>query len=230
MDGTAIFVDPLLPGTKYYYRVRTGAETTQSDNSNILQTSTVDISRANSDVTLSRERVLATGVQQSLISVIVQNSIGESVEGADVTVEADGGFSTISPTQNKTDETGVATFAITNSTEEFVQYIVSAEGLTISEDLEVEFLFSEGQLTLGNNFPNPYTNQTRIPIVIPQQTRIRLDVFNSVGSLVQTLLNEQYNVGYYEIPFNSAGLSSGVYFYRLVTDQGMKVEKMLLAK
>ncbi len=228
--GTTIFVDPLMPGTDYYYRVRTGAESTQSDNSNVQKISTTDISRANSDVSLSRDRVLATGVQQSLITVKVQNSNGEPIEDADVTVEPNEGSSIISPAENKTDDLGTATFSITNSSEEIIRYHVVAEGLIISNDLEIKFLFSEGELTLGNNYPNPYNNQTHIPIVIPQQTRVRLDVYNSLGSLVQTILDEEYNIGYYEIPFNASGLSSGVYFYRLVTDQGMRVEKMLLAK
>lgn len=229
-EGTTIFVDPLLPGTNYYYRVRTGAETTASGNSNIQQVSTTDISRTHSEVSLSRDRVLATGVQQSVITVQVQNSLAEPVYDADVTIKASGGSSTVSPNQIKTDNTGKAAFAITNNTEESIRYSVAAEGLTISDELEIEFLYSEGELTLGNNFPNPYNNQTQIPIVIPEQTRVRLDVYNSVGSLVQTIVDQQYNIGYYEIPFNAAALSSGVYFYRLVTDQGMKVEKMLLAK
>jgi hypothetical protein len=223
-------VEPLSPGTNYYYRVRAGAEATQSENSNIQQVSTTDISQANSDVSVSRDRVLATGVQQSVITVSVQNSNAEPVEGAVVSVETNGGSSTISPQESTTDAMGLAVFSITNGSEETIQYNTRADGLILNDDFEIEFLFSDGSLRLGNNCPNPYNNQTRIPIVIPQQGRVRLDVYNSVGSLVQTILDEPYNVGYYEIPFNATGLSSGVYFYRLVTDQGMRVEKMLLAK
>jgi hypothetical protein len=229
-NGTTFLVDDLEPGTDYYYRVRTGAETTQSENSNVREITTTDISLANSEITLSRDRVLATGIQQSILSVLVQDSNGNPVADADVKIEADEGSSSITPSQTNTDVSGTANFSITNNTEEVVEYSVSAEGLTLSSGIEIEFLFSEGELTLGNNFPNPYNNQTQIPIVIPQQSRVRLDVFNSVGSLIQTIVDEEFAVGYYEIPFNAVGLSSGVYFYRMVADQEMKVEKMLLTK
>ncbi|MDZ7717762.1 MAG: M12 family metallo-peptidase [Balneolaceae bacterium] len=229
-NGTKFLVDDLMPGNHYYYRVRSGAETTQSENSNVREITTTDISLSNSEVTLSRDRVLATGIQQSIVTVFVQDSNGDPVADADVKIEAEGGSSSISPSQTNTDASGMASFSITNNAEEVVEYSVSAEGLILNSEIEIEFLFSEGELTLGNNFPNPYNNQTQIPIVVPQQSRVRLDIFNSVGSLVQTIVDEEFTVGYYEIPFQAGGLSSGVYFYRMVTDQGMRVEKMLLAK
>lgn len=229
-DVTSFTITNLTPGTDYYYRVRSGVETTQSNHSNIETASTIDISLQNSGVKVSRDRVLATGIQESLIIVRVENSNGEPFEGIEVQIEQDNGSSQISPDEATTDSEGLATFSITGNTEEVVQYNVFAAGLNLSEDIEIEFLFSDGELTLGNNYPNPYNHQTTIPIVIPQRSRVRLDIYNSMGSLVQTILDEEFNIGYYEIPFNASGLASGVYFYRMVTNQGVRVEKMLLAK
>lgn len=229
-DNTSLKISGLQPGTDYYYRVRSGAETVQSDNSNVREASTTDISVQNSEVTVSRNRVLATGVQESVIMVIVEDTNGQPVPGIEVVVEAGGDFSNVSPNQAETNNSGMATFTITSNSEGAIQYNVFAAGLSLSEDIEIEFLFSEGELTLDNNFPNPFNSQTMIPIVVPQPMRVRLDIFDSVGSIVQTILDEEFNVGYYEIPFNASGLASGVYFYRMVTDQGVRVEKMLLAK
>lgn len=229
-DATSFTVTNLMPGTDYYYRVRSGAETTQSENSNAEMASTIDISSENSAVESSRRKVLATGIQESIIMVLVENSDGEPVEEVEVKIEQDNGSSQITPDEVSTDSNGQATFKITNNTEETVQYNVFAAGLNLSDEIEIEFLFSEGELRLGNNYPNPYNHQTTIPIVIPQQSRVRLDIYNSMGSLVQTILDEEFTVGYYEIPFNASGLASGVYFYRMVTNQGVRVEKMLLAK
>ncbi|MDX1640915.1 MAG: M12 family metallo-peptidase [Balneolaceae bacterium] len=229
-EVTLFKVTDLSPGTNYYYRVRAATETIQSDNSNVEMASTVDISPENSDITVSRDKVLATGVQESLIILNVEDSNDEPVEGVEIQIEQGDGSSQISPNETTTNSEGQATFAITNNTEETVEYSVFAAGLNLSEEIEIEFLFSEGELTLGNNYPNPYNNQTTIPIVIPQQSRVRLDIYNSMGSLVQTILDEEFNVGYYEIPFNASGLASGVYFYRMVTNQGVRVEKMLLTK
>lgn len=229
-DVTSFTVTDLIPGTDYYYRVRSGAETTESESSNVEMASTIDISSENSEVEASRNKVLATGIQESIVTVTVKNSNGETVEGIEVQIEQENGSSQISPDEVLTDNNGQATFAITNNAEENVQYNVFAAGLNLSEEIEIEFLFSEGELTLGNNYPNPYNHQTTIPIVIPQQSRVRLDVYNSMGALVQTILDEDFNVGYFEIPFNASGLASGVYFYRIVTNQGVRIEKMLLAK
>lgn len=124
----------------------------------------------------------------------------------------------------------MATFSITNTTGEVVQYSTVADGLVLTDDFEIEFLFSDGTLRLGNNFPNPYNNLTVIPIVVPQRSGIRLDIYNSARAIIQTVLNKEFNIGYYKIPFNASGLSSGVYLYRMVTDQEVLVKKMLLMK
>jgi hypothetical protein len=147
-----------------------------------------------------------------------------------VVVEPDGGNSTITPESVLTDQDGTARFQISNSNEEIVEYSIKASGLELVRPVEIEFVFSEGQLTLGNNYPNPYNNQTLIPFVVPESGPVRLDIYNTSGVLIRTLVNENFPTGYYEVPFNGAGLASGVYFYRLITNQGVLIEKMLLAK
>lgn len=124
----------------------------------------------------------------------------------------------------------MATFSIANTTGVVVQYITVADELVLTDNFEIEFLFSDGTLRLVNNFPNPYNNLTVIPIVVPQRSGIRLDIYNSAGAIIQTVLNDEFNIGYYEIPFNASGLASGVYLYRMVTDQEVLVKKMLLMK
>jgi hypothetical protein len=229
-SSTIFKVDGLQPGLIYYFRVRAGKETAQSENSEVLETSTIDISANNSDVIISREKVLATGIQQSEIEVVVENSRGETLEGVRVVVEPDGGNSIITPESVLTNQEGTARFQISNSNEETVEYSIKASGLELVRPVEIEFVFSEGQLTLGNNYPNPYNNQTLIPFVVPESGPVRLDIYNTSGVLIRTLVNETFPTGYYEVPFNGAGLASGVYFYRLITDQGVLIEKMLLAK
>jgi len=83
---------------------------------------------------------------------------------------------------------------------------------------------------LVNNYPNPFNNQTVIPVVVPQSSRVRIDIFNSSGARIDTIIDEELSVGYYEIPFNANRLSSGVYFYRLATNSEVKFEKMVLLK
>jgi hypothetical protein len=66
--------------------------------------------------------------------------------------------------------------------------------------------------TLEQNFPNPATN---VKFSIPADGNVKLTVFDITGREVKVLANEKMNAGSYEISFNGAGVSSGVYFYRL---------------
>lgn len=86
------------------------------------------------------------------------------------------------------------------------------------------------QISLGNNYPNPFNAQTIIPFEIEQTSDVRLEVFDVLGRRVATLVNDNRTAGRYEIPFSASGLASGVYLYRLMVDGRVFTEKMLLLK
>jgi hypothetical protein len=56
---------------------------------------------------------------------------------------------------------------------------------------------------LSQNYPNPFSERTTIKFCIPGRTRVRLEVFNSEGLIVETLLDEEKDAGTYEIEFLS---------------------------
>lgn len=59
---------------------------------------------------------------------------------------------------------------------------------------------------------------------------MNLVVFNSAGQQVAELVNENLNAGTYEYKFDAGKLTSGVYFYRLTTDNFTETKKMILVK
>jgi hypothetical protein len=83
---------------------------------------------------------------------------------------------------------------------------------------------------LVQNYPNPFNNSTRITFSITESRPVRLDIYDSIGRKVQTLLNEQLTPGYHTVPFDASGLASGVYFYRITTDGFASSKKMILVK
>ncbi|NMB80485.1 MAG: T9SS type A sorting domain-containing protein [Ignavibacteria bacterium] len=86
------------------------------------------------------------------------------------------------------------------------------------------------EFKLSQNFPNPFNPATKIEYQLPKDGRVIIKVFNVLGQEVRTLVDEIKEAGYYNIEFNSFGLSSGVYFYSLSTENYQSIKKMVLLK
>ncbi len=83
---------------------------------------------------------------------------------------------------------------------------------------------------LEQNYPNPFNPSTKIRYEIPETEYVSLKVYNSLGSEVAVLVDEEKFAGSHEINFDATGLSSGIYFYELRTDNFSKIKKMILLK
>ncbi len=91
--------------------------------------------------------------------------------------------------------------------------------------------------SLSQNYPNPFNPVTIIRFSIPAvdsrlrgNDRVLLKVYDILGKEVQTLVNESLQPGTYETSFDGSSLTSGVYFYRLITNEFAETKKMLLIK
>ncbi len=80
---------------------------------------------------------------------------------------------------------------------------------------------------VSQNYPNPFNPTTRIAFAIPSEADVKLEVFDILGRLVTTLVNERVQAGSYTVQFDAAGLSSGTYIYRLATP-GKAISKMMV--
>lgn len=69
-----------------------------------------------------------------------------------------------------------------------------------------------------------------IRYALPEQTAVRLEVFDAVGRHVATLVNESIPPGKHEVHFDASGLSSGVYLYQLQSSSSTKSRRMLLVR
>lgn len=83
---------------------------------------------------------------------------------------------------------------------------------------------------LNQNYPNPFNPTTTISFSIPENQLVVLKVYNSIGEEVTTLVNSIHSKGSYSVQFDAAGLSSGLYFYRLESGNQILVRKMMLLK
>ena len=83
---------------------------------------------------------------------------------------------------------------------------------------------------LEGNYPNPFNTSTVIRYALPEQTAVRLEVFDAVGRHVATLVNESIPPGKHEVHFDASGLSSGVYLYQLQSSSFTGSRRMLLVR
>jgi hypothetical protein len=83
---------------------------------------------------------------------------------------------------------------------------------------------------LSQNFPNPFNPTTKIKYSIPQTSNVVIKVFDILGNEIETLVNEEKQIGTDEITWNAEQLPSGVYFYRLQANDFVETKKMVLMK
>jgi hypothetical protein len=86
------------------------------------------------------------------------------------------------------------------------------------------------EFALDQNYPNPFNPTTNIKFNLAQNGHVSLAVYNTLGQKVAELVNETMAIGSHEVTFDAKSLSTGVYYYRLVTEQGTRTMKMMLIK
>ncbi|MCX6165081.1 MAG: T9SS type A sorting domain-containing protein [Ignavibacteriae bacterium] len=87
-----------------------------------------------------------------------------------------------------------------------------------------------GEYKLYQNFPNPFNPKTNIKFDLLKPGKVKLSVFDITGKEITTLVNDYISSGKYEAVFDASDYSSGVYFYRLETDNFSNTKRMILIK
>ena len=97
-----------------------------------------------------------------------------------------------------------------------------------SDIVEVEVEPTEFELS--QNYPNPFNPNTTIRFSIPKETQLKINIYNMLGELVETLTEGNYEAGYHKVTFNASPLPSGVYIYRIESNEFVQIKKMVLMK
>ncbi|GJQ62687.1 MAG: hypothetical protein SCALA702_17400 [Melioribacteraceae bacterium] len=83
---------------------------------------------------------------------------------------------------------------------------------------------------IHRNYPNPFNPSTNISFLIPEAGNVKIEVFNSLGQLVEVLISGFFTAGEHNIRFNALNFGSGVYYYTVSYNNETKSGKMLLLK
>jgi hypothetical protein len=84
--------------------------------------------------------------------------------------------------------------------------------------------------TLNQNYPNPFNPVTVISYSLPSAAHVTLDIYNILGQRVTTLIDGRMEAGEHAVTWDASRYASGVYLYRLHTEQATETKKMLLLK
>jgi|GEM_PF-1790232 len=109
----------------------------------------------------------------------------------------------------------------------YAYYSIQSTGTAIEKDGQDAVV--EG-FRLKQNYPNPFNPSTVITYNLPVVSPVTLEIYNTSGQLISTLVNRTQNAGPHNVTFNAEGLNSGVYFYKLDAGSYSLTKKMLLIK
>ena len=104
-------------------------------------------------------------------------------------------------------------------------FIVSDNTTSIDDIQTLEYSY-----TLGQNYPNPFNPSTVINFSVPKETNVKINLYNSLGEKIETIVNRVYNTGNHSVNFDASNLRSGVYLYTLEAGDYYMSKKMTLIK
>jgi hypothetical protein len=109
----------------------------------------------------------------------------------------------------------------------------SAQDIAILSDITLGNIDEEKipiSFKLFQNYPNPFNPTTKIKYSIPSSENVKMKIFDVLGHEIINLVNDYKSAGTYEIEFDAKNLSSGIYFYRIISGKYLETKKMLLLR
>ncbi len=83
---------------------------------------------------------------------------------------------------------------------------------------------------LHQNYPNPFNPSTTIKFSLPETGNVTLTIYNTLGEKIVEVLNSLFDAGNHQVTFDASLLSSGIYFYTIITNDFIDSKKMMLIK
>ena len=105
-------------------------------------------------------------------------------------------------------------------------YYDSSPGLN-NENME---LYSAQDFQLYDNYPNPFNPTTIISYNLSKPSDVKIEIYNAVVQRISELVNRQQLAGFHKINFDTTGLPSGIYIYKITASNYSQSKKMTLIK
>jgi len=86
------------------------------------------------------------------------------------------------------------------------------------------------EYALDQNYPNPFNPSTNIRYQLPENSHVKLQVYDILGNLVTTLIDQPMEAGFHSVEWNAGNIASGVYFYTFRSGSYVSTKKLVLLK
>jgi len=116
-------------------------------------------------------------------------------------------------------------YALYNLAESGERNLLGSQSATPNRVREIAAKF-----TLEQNYPNPFNPRTTIAFDLPEQSMVRLTVYNSLGQAAAILADGVLSAGRHSVTFDGTALASGIYLYELQAGSFSEIRKMVLVK
>jgi len=111
---------------------------------------------------------------------------------------------------------------------EGVEIVIGNEKVSLLKITKQEAVPSS--YALEQNYPNPFNPSTTIKFAVPKESNVNLSIYNVLGEIVSTLVDEEMIPGYYEYEFDALHYASGVYLYSITAGDFVETKKMVLLR
>jgi hypothetical protein len=214
------------PGT-YYYAVRSNHTNGVQSNARFSESLEKGaVQEYNLDFTVDLGGAPADGAEITLIN---QNGLEEYTYDQIVTNG-----------EAEIEDVAIGFYALTVELEGTPTY---NDTLLIDQNMNIEIILVDNNndasevynTSLIGNYPNPFNPTTNISFSLANDSAVKIDVYNIKGQLIKTVANAEYEAGLHKITWNGKDtngkkVSSGMYFYKLSTNNYTRVKKMLMLK
>ena len=107
--------------------------------------------------------------------------------------------------------------------------VFSKDGISVISSISTSTVI-EQELELYQNVPNPVMDNTSISFYLPEDGDVRLTVSNTIGQEIMTLVSDNYTKGMHTIQMDANTMSTGVYFYKLESNNKSITKQLTLVK
>ena len=86
------------------------------------------------------------------------------------------------------------------------------------------------EYSLAQNYPNPFNPSTTIEFSLPEQSNVKIVIYDALGNQLEVLFSGENSAGTHSLTWNADNYASGIYFYKMQANKFTQVRKMLLMK